>query len=354
MPKTPSSLSPSTSWPLRPVFGDRADVGRVHRRAERPPLVGDQRRDAGGEARAVGRAALDQIRPRDARSRTAPTMIAAIASGYSQTIARPASSPAIAERARPPDGCSRSRQTQRERARTPAARSARARSTASRTAGSSSRRRASARSRCRCPERRGWSCARRARAARRRATARRAGPAPRVIGALSAIAARAAIVRCGYSRSSRSAGGARPTARRRRSRRAGARRARGCSAPSLAQPAYSGSVASGEARRLDGVVVAVVPGDVVRLPVPAVDLRGAAGKRLRQRHVRRLRPAGHLDDERAGAREDRERGQQAATPRRRQTRSQAAHASRIRGRHSHSVAVALILEALGARLVRQA
>ena len=57
-----------------------------------------------------------------------------------------------------------------------------------------------------------------------------------------------------------------------------------------------------EPGRFDGVVVTVRVGDVVRLPVPAIDLRGAVRERLRERHVRRLRPAGRLHDERARAR----------------------------------------------------
>ena len=80
--------------------------------------------------------------------------------------------------------------------------------------------------------------------------------------------------------------------------------------------------------------MAVVPGDVVRLPVPRIDLRRAVRQRLAERHVRRLRPAGRLHDERARAREDRERGQHATAPRRRRgprkPLSLTAHASRIR------------------------
>ena len=68
IPKKPPSLRPSSAWPLRPVFAIGVGVGEVKRRAERPPLVGQQRRDAGRHAAAVGeRAAHEPGRARHER-----------------------------------------------------------------------------------------------------------------------------------------------------------------------------------------------------------------------------------------------------------------------------------------------
>ena len=69
-----------------------------------------------------------------------------------------------------------------------------------------------------------------------------------------------------------------------------------------------------EAGRLDGVVVTFGVGDIVRLPLPAVDLRGAPRERLGERHVRRLSPARRLHDKRAGEGEDRQRERQPMSP----------------------------------------
>ena len=82
-----------------------------------------------------------------------------------------------------------------------------------------------------------------------------------------------------------------------------ARIVRDALAAGLAQHGVERQRREHEAGRLDGVVMAVVPGDVVRLPVPGIDLRGAVRQRLAERHVGGLRPAGRLHDERARARD---------------------------------------------------
>ncbi|HEV2774279.1 MAG TPA: hypothetical protein VGV90_01690, partial [Solirubrobacteraceae bacterium] len=146
----------------------------------------------------------------------------------------------------------------------------------------------------------------------------RRGAAPRRVWP---VGARARATRARTPRSSRGQPGRRagPILEHRRERQQAARRTFP-DRPRGVERAVHRQRRQHEPGRLDGVVVPVRVGVVVGLAVPAVDLRGPAPRGLGERHVRRLRPARRLHDERAGERENRQRERESRSAGRRWVR----------------------------------